>query len=503
MEKENKLAIFGTLLCLAVFAVHVIPWALSELWYDEVLTLRMYCLGSESPLEVCRNYVIANNHILMNVVNWLWVRTINFNLNELLLRLPAILCGIGTMLLVTCHWRKFIGERLAFLGGVLLAGSPVFLAFAYQMRGYSLTMLLSALAVSGMLEIANGRQGFGQFCLCLAALLQPLVMPSAAMMAAVPVLWLAWHEFTKGEKLQKIIMAVMPVCVFTVLGFSYYFTLWPQFKHAAVDAGGWPSSWLVAAHLLLAFAAHLGLLVLPAIACVPKLGRGGWRQASASAIVMLVAVAFTAAVPLCLRSGGHAPFPRVFLPLLPFVTLAGLQALGQFPKICDKKLMYLALPLLLWGLALERVTDSLTKREIAQGKMPQNLLMQYYRGSDDNTRAVIFLHRTGLCEGAIVLVNEYDEPAFSYYWTRLGLDPQFVVARNRLETESLKRRLEAGEVHLFVLARNEDEAFELFDQAGCRNFFHVVAEFDGRKLYMEGEAQPVPRSELIDARRII
>ena len=55
------------LLAIAVYIVRIMPWAMSEFWYDEVLTIGNFLLDhNEVGLVDCvfRNYPIANNHIL-------------------------------------------------------------------------------------------------------------------------------------------------------------------------------------------------------------------------------------------------------------------------------------------------------------------------------------------------------------------------------------------------------------------------------------------------------
>ena len=139
----------------AVFLLRSFLWFNAELWYDEVLTLSRFVFNSHdgSLLNVFRDYPIANNHMLSTAVYWIWTHLVGLP-DEAILRIPSIVGGLATIAIVMRHWRKFIGDCLATVGGLMLAISPVFTAYAYQVRGYSLTFLLAAVAVSGVFEIS-------------------------------------------------------------------------------------------------------------------------------------------------------------------------------------------------------------------------------------------------------------------------------------------------------------------------------------------------------------
>ena len=77
---ENSIGAW-LLIALAVYLVRIMPWALAEYWYDEVLTLGEFVLdprGKGLWGGVFRTYPIANNHILSTALYWIWVRVLNF-----------------------------------------------------------------------------------------------------------------------------------------------------------------------------------------------------------------------------------------------------------------------------------------------------------------------------------------------------------------------------------------------------------------------------------------
>ena len=261
---ENSLGAW-LLIAFAVYLVRIMPWALAEYWYDEVLTLGEFVLdprGKGLWGSVFRTYPIANNHILSTAIYWIWVRVLNFNLGaEQMVRLPSILFGAGTIATVICHWRKWLGGRIANIGGILLAISPVFTAFAYQIRGYSMSIFLATTALSGALELVHGKKKLGYALTCASCLLLPLVIPSNILL--LPVISLA--IFLSSDNLHERLKMTLPPFACGLLGISYYFTIWSQFVKAAQEPAGWDSPWLVIGNLLLALLAHLGEALLEGV----------------------------------------------------------------------------------------------------------------------------------------------------------------------------------------------------------------------------------------------
>ena len=143
---------------LVLFLVYTYAWATADLWYDEVLSLSLFILPHDSPWPILRDYRIANNHILANFVEWLWLSLSGMPLGSpWLTRLPALACGLAAIATVQSRpWREALGENLAFAIALLLAIGPVFPAFACQMRGYAPMMLLSALLATAALARRRG-----------------------------------------------------------------------------------------------------------------------------------------------------------------------------------------------------------------------------------------------------------------------------------------------------------------------------------------------------------
>ncbi len=500
MAKNNRLLTRKTLreddsrawwlLVAALFLLRVTPWSMAELWFDEVLTLQYFAIGNEESTfwGIFRNYIMANNHFLNSAVYWWWVRFLDFNFTAHILRWPSLFFALATLTVVVLHWRYFLGRRWAALTGVMLAISPVFGAFAYQVRGYSLAMFLATLAVSGVLEILFGQSRRGQMLACIACFLLPLVMPSAAMLAPSLALLIFWQQRTSGKTCWRALAAAAPCLLAALLGGAYYLTIWEQFQRASQDAGGWTSTGQAAGAVGLGFFGHLGFFTLPLLGGF--LGKR-WRGKNTLGFLgsldrqLLLCCCLPILGLLFLRVGGRAPFPRVFLVFLPAITLAAVWAAQRQNWLRQARIIYPAVVMLLTGCLVENYCSFLTRRQIAAGQSPQNLLQQYYRGASDSRETVSFLKENRLAMGSLVLVNEFDATSFRFYWQLSELPPQAVLAAN-IAPENFWQQQHLAQMQLFVLARNENEAQRMFAQAGHRGPFHQVLKTDLRTLYAPG-----------------
>ncbi len=478
------------LVACAIFLLRVTPWSMAEFWYDEVLTLQYFAIGGEdsSLLAIFRNYVMANNHFLNSAIYWWWVRFLNFSFTEHILRWPSLFFAFASILMVVLHWRRYIGRRLAAVFGLVFAVSPVFTAFAWQIRGYSLCMFLATLALSGTLEILYGDLRRGQSWTCLACFLLPLVMPSAAMLAPALALFLFWQLRVADKNNGRALLTALPCLGMSILSSLYYLRIWDQFKKASESAGGWESSWLAGGNVFLGMSAHLGLFSLPLIICtllmLPRLFNSRSVHKTTGVRLFLCCCLPIIAV-LLLRLGGRAPFPRVFLLFLPAFTLAAAAICYSLPFLRRQKLTYLAVATLFSGCLIEHISTRLTTKQVQNGQSPQNLLQQYYRDATDNRDAVEFIRYNGLVGEYIFLVNEWDAPTFLFYWQLANFPQQAVFVSNRVP-EQFWLDPQLSSFKLAVLARNELEAGALFQKAGHKGPFHLLNKTNLRGLYTLG-----------------
>ncbi len=518
---ENSIGAW-LLIALAVYLVRIMPWALAEYWYDEVLTLGEFVLdprGKGLWGGVFRTYPIANNHILSTALYWIWVRVLNYNLGaEQMVRLPSLLFGAGTIAIVMCHWRKWLGGRIANIGGLLLAISPVFTAYAYQIRGYSMSIFLATTALSGALELVHGKSKSGFALTCASCLLLPLVIPSNILF--LPVLCLAL--FLSSDNLRERLKMAVPPCVCGLLGVCYYFTIWTQFVKAAQEPAGWDSPWLVAGNLLLAVLAHA--LVLLALLFVRKAQPAEEPKEEPSPLafpmpdihnplkhwplaLLLATVAIIGGM-LLISKAGQAPYPRVFLVFLPAVTLAILLVSRKSSANTLSFPLVLVL-VLVNGLLWEQVSTWLTNRALAKGVSPSNLLQQYYRGNSDLREAAMLFSKEQWMENSLLLTDEYDHPTLSFYWRLFGGHPRGVNSFNTIP-KGFFNEWRGPKPRIWAVAKTPEAAARMFAHAGIAsaeellkkgsdgsegNGMTVVAICGLRAIYVPNilPTQPIPR----------
>ena len=459
-KKDKTLSWLVIVIC--VFILRTFAWMTSELWYDEVLTLQRFVLPHiEHPLEIFRDYPIANNHLLFTWLACLWTNLLDGFFSELFLRLPSLLFGIASIAVVMLHWHRHLGNLWAGICGILLAISPVYTAYAYQLRGYSLTILLGITAISGLLELLEKRTAAGQALLCISGFLLPLVIPTNLMlmpaMAATGVLLLKEKE---NNNWKTAILSMLPWCVACVVGGSYYLTIWEQFRRATAEPDGWTSMVQVAGNLLLALFAHGAVLIV----CMVTHVREG-RIISKGLWLSWAALAATALAVMLAGKSGHTPFPRVFLVLLPLATFLLMKCAAAMPSMEKVNASILVAAILVNGIVWERVAEGLTDYQLKHGYFPDNLLQQYYRGSSD-LRDISEAKNLDLAN-ALVILEPYDEMSGAFYIRLMGRpDAQGIAIGINTVNDNIREQLAKMPLRKFAVTRSAEEAKDLFKRAG-------------------------------------
>lgn len=466
-------------------------WGSAQLWFDEVISLNNYC-GAFVPAaglgNVFRNYSLANNHILSNALYWGWLRLVSPQAPELVLRLPSLLCGVATVWCAGLGYRRALGRRLALLCAALFAASPVFLPFAWQIRGYPLSVLLAALTMLPVWEII--RNGFGRGrCLVLALLLalQPLIMPSGAVLAAATAVALAL------ARPRQWYLALFPA-IGGAVGLAYYLTVWEQFQAAALDAGSISRDWWTPVgsfcHVLFAFAVHLAV---PLFLVLCRLVRRGGGEGAVSrphlrGAVSLLAGWLLAELAMYLAGGAQrVPFPRNSLLFLPMVSFALLLLLrqsgsGQWLKGRGFAAVLLACPV--WGAAAMLLAHRAELRLVHQGDIPQNLLMQQYRGDISLRDFVDNLEAAGIGGKCLMVVSDNDGAVAKWYFMRRRYPAAHVFDRTAARAvPGGVRALNREGLPVFISARLVPEAEQLARLAGYDAIGECIMTTRHRQFY--------------------
>lgn len=117
----------------------------ADFWYDEVFTLENYVFVPIATIAT--DYSFPNNHILFNLINNLYLRSVGmadlFSLMDrpYAIRLLPMLYTLIAMGYLYLIGRKFFNHFVACLALTILVSTVPFYNFALQVRGYGMSMM--------------------------------------------------------------------------------------------------------------------------------------------------------------------------------------------------------------------------------------------------------------------------------------------------------------------------------------------------------------------------
>lgn len=192
----------SAVLCLFLSAAALWFHAGEPLWNDEIYTLQQFVFKGFGT--VLTDYHVPNNHILANIFHWLWIKlTATNELGALLdqpwrIRLLPLLFSAATLWLVFRAGQLIGGRPAGWLAVLLLLSGIAFQAYAFQVRGYVLSMTASAAVSALALQWAAGKP--------LTRLQQAgLAMASAALLYTLPSNLYYWAAAVGGVVLAQLI----------------------------------------------------------------------------------------------------------------------------------------------------------------------------------------------------------------------------------------------------------------------------------------------------------
>ena len=465
---SNKMWAFALV---GLFLIRIFPFLSGNYLYDEAVSLSVYVLGKDNIFQIFRDYSMANNHFLSNAIYWLWLAVIGKNglISESLTRLPSVLCGIGSIFIVLCHWKAFIGEKKTWLAALLIALSPVYSGFAWQVRGYSLIFFLGIALVAASLHRLKQMTVWNGLVIFLLSLFLPLAIPSSVMLPAAVGTGMCMAYWIATRKVSTTLRLVLPVFIGVFLGGGYYLTLGSQFWASAKAAGGWDSFGKTIGNISLAIVLHCGIfsigipiLIWQALRRVLKAFRVKNNVSDCDllelypSLLALSVMAVILGLLLCSIPTSHYPFPRVFLLMLAPMTFSVMNTDAIFGNMSFGR--QIALTVLL-AVLVNAGCDLYVKYAGSDyyTRPCQNLLVQQWRGTGtfyDMAKIILAEHKeTG---EAATFVNGNWVPSVGLYCKLYKLDLAVMdvewLTRSFIE-EAIKRG-----VKIKILSRNEEEA---------------------------------------------
>jgi len=134
--KDNSLPLFGFIVSVSVMLLA----ARGDLWLDEIWSI-YFAESAKTPWEIITRFRQSNNHLL----NTFYLYLLGPQSNLFLYRLPAVLSGIGTIIvlfLAARRWGTFDASAVVFLAGF----SYPLINYFSEARGYAPAMFFSVLA---------------------------------------------------------------------------------------------------------------------------------------------------------------------------------------------------------------------------------------------------------------------------------------------------------------------------------------------------------------------
>jgi Dolichyl-phosphate-mannose-protein mannosyltransferase len=170
----------------------------------------------------------ADFGIPLALYDWALVQTVG--LSETAMRVPMMLCGLATIVLFPLAVARRIGRAEALAFALLLATSPLLVAFSQVARPYAINVFLGWVAHWAFLRYWEGSVRAGAVYAVATALVVWMHMVMAPFMLA-PLAWAAWTIARDGrerrERLRRLVAIAAPTlaAIGLLLGPPLYFQL--------------------------------------------------------------------------------------------------------------------------------------------------------------------------------------------------------------------------------------------------------------------------------------
>ncbi len=142
----------------------------------------LHALLAGGPLDVLRSFGTTDHSIPLTLYDMLLERTVG--LTELGMRLPSLVAGIATLVVVPWLLRAIVGTRASVALAWLLAIAPLHVFFSRYARPYEPAMLASCVALVGLYRASRGERPRLRWaalaCAVVAPWLLPVVLPVVA-----------------------------------------------------------------------------------------------------------------------------------------------------------------------------------------------------------------------------------------------------------------------------------------------------------------------------------
>ncbi len=405
------------------FPIISLSFLSSDLWFDELVTLNDFA-RKENLRDIFLSYPVANNHILFSFVLWIWLQLTDHNVFELIIRFLNLIIAISGLLFIYHNTRKLFDELQAFFIVLILVFSPLYLNFAFQLRGYGLTIFLSALATIGSLYIIEGKTQKGSIYFIIGTVLLPCVMPVNILLNISLILFMHWTLLNlQRSRRHRNLLLILSFA--SIAGFGIYIPIFDQFINVLKHTEGWNSSFRISTHVLFSLLVHSGLFIFFSY----LIAKGANHRPKEKIVCQTIAkhlplLLFISGVVCFIFIVCAKPFPRTFIAFLVPITICSFTFYDR-NQYCKKSMIYIAILVIICNSGFWfHFTDFLKKKHLNAGSFSQDLLTQYYNRNSDISDAIIQFNDTLILTGnSRLFVDFHLFPTLHHYWSLAEKDP--------------------------------------------------------------------------------
>lgn len=305
----------GAALRLDQFALQVL---LDDEWHAVHQVLR------RGPASLLLELGQADYGIPLGLYDWALMQTIG--LSETAMRAPMMLCGLATLVAFPHAVAPRVGRAAALAFALLLAVSPLLVAYSQIARPYAITVLLGWVAHRAFVRYREGNRAAGAVYAATSAFVVWMHMVAAPFVLA-PLAWAAWDAARdparRGEQVRRLAAVAVPTLALIALLLGPPLVAQSQ---AISGKGGFlppdPNALRGAFHL------WVGTGSVPVALGVFALGLAGapavWRALPEARTGALGLALTAAALALTRPEWGQVPivFARYLMPFVPLLLLS-------------------------------------------------------------------------------------------------------------------------------------------------------------------------------------
>jgi hypothetical protein len=445
------------------------------LWFDEALTVFEF-LTLPGYTDIYWAYNIPNNHIVYTLVLRLWsdcCETI-MPIADVVLRLPSLIFGLSSLVLIFCFWKRKTGEASAFFTALCFGVSLPFIIYGTAVRGYMLSFLLVLVGWEFCCRWYRSGKVSALLIYALCSLLAVGTIPSNLIAFGAMVILIAFTRKGKIFDRKFLLSSLFPLIAFAL----FYLPLWGHFMGHLHLKEGWSSKLDATVNSYAAFLVSMFPLLIPAVCgVIIFIKKISFRKFLPGLFVALIPLMMIIVL-------SPAPFPRIFFSLWPLglfllarATGTGLKFFIKNSKKLDRKNVFLffTVAIFIWGYLMVAVFQNV---EISEKE--DDYFQPYY--TRDNFRPDLTakkIHQLWQETGKPAFVSfDADFPSVMFYVKMFDFPDEILLY------DQPKKKIEELPPGSFIVVRSEAELGKLKNRFKLKNPV-LIEDMGFQKIFQE------------------